>query len=94
MQFANKKIRKTPALPHPSSSHTGEAVGAQSEEGALSGFALWVRGGRPATKKQKRKRASEDLVQFLIAQNQSLSERLEKVEIALALAQSQTGGLH
>jgi hypothetical protein len=91
MQLANEKTRKTLASPKASSSHSGEAGGAQSDVGALGGFALWVRGGHPATKKQKRKRASEELVQFLITQNQSLSRRLEKVEIALALVQSQTG---
>lgn len=91
MQLANRKARKPLASLEASSSHTSEAGGAQSDGGALYEFALWVRGGRPSTRKRKRKRASEEFVQFLITQNQSLSERLEKVEVALAMVQSQTG---
>jgi hypothetical protein len=70
------------------SSYLDEAVGARSE-GGLKGFDLWLRGQGPATNKQTRKRASAEFIQFLITQNQSLFERLEKVEIALALMQSQ-----
>jgi len=88
---ANERTRKSLASREASSSHPDEAVGAQPEGGVSSGFNLWLRGEHPAAKTQKRKLASAEFVQFLITQNQSLSERLEKVEIALALMQSQTG---
>ena len=88
IQPANENGRRNMASRDAFSSYLDEAVGAQSE-GGLKGFDLWLRGQGPATNKQKRKHASAEFVQFLITQNQSLFKRLEKVEIALALMQSQ-----
>lgn len=88
IQTANENGRRNMASRDAFSSYLDEAVGAQSE-GGLKGFDLWLRGQSPATNKQKRKRASAESIQFLITQNQSLFKRLEKVEIALALMQSQ-----
>jgi hypothetical protein len=88
-QPASEKTRKFWASHKACSSQPDQAVGAQSE-GDHKKFDLWLRGRDSATKKQKRKRASVEFVQFLITQNQNLSERLERVEIALALMQIQT----
>lgn len=90
LQPANEKTIRNMATRKAPSTHPDNAVDIQPY-GGLKGWDPWARGRNPATRKHKRKRASAELVQFLITQNQSLSERLEKVEIVLALMQSQTG---
>lgn len=89
IQPADEKIGAM-ASHEDSSSRPDQAVGAQSD-GDLEGFDLWYyshRGQNHDTKDQRRKRASANFVQFLITQNQSLSQRLEKVDIALVLMQT------
>jgi hypothetical protein len=93
MQPANEKTKKSLASHEASSSHLDKAVSTQSK-GGPKGFDPWhyyYRGQNHATEKQKRKPASAEFIHFLITQNESLSERLEKIESALALMQSQAG---
>ena len=88
LQPANEKTTKNIATRGTPGTHPDGAVDIQPD-GGLNGCDLWARGRNPATRKHKRKRASAELVQCLITQNHSLSERLGKVETALALMQSQ-----
>jgi hypothetical protein len=95
-KLASAKARDNAASCEARDSYTGDVFGVRSKGGTRYGLGSSSHSHREresAMNQQMYKRsiASADFVQFLIGQNERLSERLGKVETELVLVQSQVG---